>query len=126
MSDFQNDPGEKYFNCSDRERAAFEAGIKLGTIYHQFVGAPVSEINVKVLEKAIEDGAKIQPFVEDVKVKIDRNKLRGKKDHYDYVTLLGNMLDVKMMIRYKDKTVFSELRYVEELDYPLMYITKIQ
>jgi hypothetical protein len=126
MRDFTNDPGGKYFHCSDSERAAFEAGIKLGTIYHQFVGSPVSETNVEVLEKAIEDGARIQPFVEDVKVKIDRKKLRGKKDQYDYVTLQGNMLDVWLKIRYKDNIVFSELKYIEELDYPLMYITKIE
>jgi hypothetical protein len=126
MSDFQNDPGEKYFNCSDTERAAFEAGIKLGTIYHQFVGAPVSVMNVEVLEKAIEEGAKIQPFVEDVEVRIDRNKLRRKKDQYDYVTLDGNMLDVKIKIRYKNNIVFSELKYVDELNYPLMYISKIK
>lgn len=126
MTDFDNDPGESFFNCSDSERAAFEAGIKLGTIYHQFVGSPVSETNVEVLEKAIEEGVKIQPFVEDVKVEIDRKYLRGKRDQYDYVTLHGNMLKVWLKIKYKETTVISELKYIEDLDYPLMNITKIQ
>ena len=126
MADFNNDPGKKYFHCTDSERAAFEAGIKLGTIYHQFVGSPVSDANVEVLEKAIEEGARVQPFVEDIKVEIDRTHLRGKRDQYDYVTLLGNMLNVQLKIRYKDTVAVSRLKYIEELDYPLMYLHEIE
>ncbi|MCI2413518.1 MAG: dihydroneopterin aldolase, partial [Cuniculiplasma sp.] len=32
------DEAASYFHCTDRERAIFEAGIKLGSIYHQYVG----------------------------------------------------------------------------------------
>ncbi|MEE9268050.1 MAG: dihydroneopterin aldolase family protein, partial [Thermoplasmata archaeon] len=39
------DPTADYFECTDAERAAFEAGIKLGSIFHQYVGAPVSPEN---------------------------------------------------------------------------------
>ncbi|HEU12762.1 MAG TPA: dihydroneopterin aldolase, partial [Euryarchaeota archaeon] len=60
------DPAKKYFNCNDRERAVFEAGIKLGTIYHQFVGTPISKDNVEPLERSIEESIKVQPFVKDV------------------------------------------------------------
>jgi len=28
---------------SDREQAIFEAGIKLGALYHQWVGTPISQ-----------------------------------------------------------------------------------
>ena len=34
------------FNCSEKERAIFEAGIKMATIYHQFVGTPVNAATV--------------------------------------------------------------------------------
>ena len=51
------DPASLYFKCSDRERAIFEAGIKLGTIYHQYVGAPLNLSNVESLEKAISASA---------------------------------------------------------------------
>ena len=34
------------FACSRRERAVFEAGIKMGTIYHQFVGTPFNRDTV--------------------------------------------------------------------------------
>ncbi len=31
---------------SDREQAVFEAGIKLGALYHQWVGTPISRASV--------------------------------------------------------------------------------
>ena len=72
------DSANLYFNCTDRERAAFEAGIKLGSIYHQFVGAPIGIANVKYLERAIEESVKIQPFVESVVVNIEKKDLKIK------------------------------------------------
>ena len=36
----REDLANSRFNCSVKERACFEAGIKMGTIYHQFVGTP--------------------------------------------------------------------------------------
>jgi len=121
----EEDPGSRYFNCTDTERAAFEAGIKLGSIYHQYVGAPLSDENISILEKAIEDGAMVQPFVKDVKVRIDRTKIRKKKNAYKYFSLEGEMLNVWLKIGYGDVTLECEMRYVEDLRYPLMYITKI-
>jgi len=115
-----------YFNCSPRERAVFESGIKLGTIYHQFVGTPLSATNVESLERAIEEGVKVQPFVKDVKVRIKLDSLRGKKDEYDYQTLTGPMLDVVLTIKIEDVEVISEMRYVEELRYPLMFVSSVK
>ena len=37
-----------------RDNALFEAGIKLGALYHQFVGAPVNHDTADSLEQAIE------------------------------------------------------------------------
>lgn len=115
----------KYFKCSKRERAAFEAGIKLGTIYHQFVGTPISSSNVDSLERAIEDGVRVQPFVEDVSVKIDRKSLRKKLNEYDYQTLSGQMLEVCVTIKIDEVRVVAEMKYIEELNYPLMFIKEI-
>jgi dihydroneopterin aldolase len=114
-----------YFNCSLRERTVFEAGIKLGTIYHQFVGTPVCAANVDILERAMEDGVKVQPFVKDVKVRIDRTALRRKRDEFDYQTLTGNMLDVTLVIQVENVRAVAEMRYVNELRYPLMYVKEI-
>ncbi|MEI6797206.1 MAG: dihydroneopterin aldolase family protein, partial [Methanomassiliicoccales archaeon] len=112
-------------NCSEKERAVFEAGIKLGTVYHQFVGTPLDSSNVESLEKAIEDGVRVQPFVEDITVRIDRDVLRNKKDEYDYQTLTGPMLDVVLRIRVGKVVVQAEMRYIDELHYPLMFVTEI-
>jgi hypothetical protein len=124
-SRFVDDKGKRYFGCTDRERALFEAGIKLGTIYHQFVGTPVSKANADAVERAIEESARIQPFVEDAKVHIDRSTLREKKGPYDYYTLTGLMLQVCIRVRYGGAVVEAEMRRIEELSYPLMYVTRV-
>lgn len=113
------------FNCSDRERAAFEAGIKLGTIYHQFIGTPISRDNVELLEKTIAEGTKIQPFVTDAEVHISRKGLRKKKGEFDYVSLSGNMLTVRLVVEYNDVRVIAGIRFIPEINYPLMYMERI-
>ena len=90
---------DSHFSCSDSERASFEAGIKMGTIYHQFVGVPLSAENVETLERAIEAGVKVQPFVEDISVRIDRSGLRSKRGQYDYVSRTGGCLEVPVPAR---------------------------
>ena len=116
---------DSHFKCSDSERAAFEAGVKMGTIYHQFVGVPLSADTVRTLEKAIEAGCSVQPFVERVKVSIDRGMLRKKRGQYDYVSLIGDMLDVRMVVRYKSARVTASMKFVKEMNYPLMFIEEI-
>jgi hypothetical protein len=120
------DIADKYFNCTDSERAVFEAGIKLGTVYHQFVGAPLSKTNVEVLEQSIAEGAKVQPFVKDATVKIDRSRLREKSTEYDYLTLSGDMLEVSLTVKFKDVEVLCEMKHISEMGYPLMYIKEVK
>jgi hypothetical protein len=115
-----------YFQCTVRERAVFDAVFKLAAVYHQFVGAPVSASNVESLERAIEHGVMVQPFVESVSVHIHRESLRRKKNEYDYQSLTGDMLDVSVVIKIEDVRVKGRLRYVEEIKYPLMYVERIE
>lgn len=117
---------KEYFNCTTRERAIFEAGIKMGTIYHQFVGTPIASSNVESLEKAIEEGVLVQPFVDDVKVKIDRDALREKKNQYDYQSLSGSMLDVQLSIKVEGVIVRASMEFIEELKYPLMFVDSVE
>jgi len=117
---------DSYFDCSDTERAAFEAGIKLGTIYHQFVGTPISRDNVAQLEKAIAEGTKVQPFVEDAVVRISRKELKSKKGEFDYVSLSGNMLDVHLIVKYRSVKVTAGMKFEKDIKYPLMFIEKIE
>lgn len=119
------DKFKDYFNCSDEERAAFEAGIKMGTIYHQFIGTPVSLKNAELLERSIENSIMIQPYVKNCSVKIDRNGLSEKKDQYDYVSLRGEMLEVNILIRYSDIEAEAGMTYSQKHNYPIMFIKKI-
>jgi len=97
----------------------------LGTVYHQFVGAPISKDNVDVLEKSIAEGAKVQPFVKDAQVKIDRSRLREKSTEFDYLTLTGDMLDVKLTVQFRNVKVICEMKHIKEMNYPLMYVREV-
>lgn len=126
MTTSREERAASYFKCNDRERAAFEAGIKLAAVYHQFIGTPVSAANVDSLERAIEEGVKVQPFVESVEVHIRRDRLRMKRNEYDYQSLTGEMLDVRVTIRVGKVRALGEMRYLEDIRYPLMFIQSIE
>lgn len=113
------------FNCSVRERAIFESGIKLATIYHQFVGTPVNSMSVGPLELSIEESILAQPYVSDAAVFIDRSRFTTDGDEYNYLSLTGDMIDARVTIEIDGVTVVSEMRYDEELKYPLMFVSKI-
>lgn len=119
------DATKPFFAGIDRDRAAFEAGIKLGTIYHQFVGAPVTRDTARDLERAIEAGTRVQPMVEDVRVRIDRKRLRPRGP-YRYASLNEDTLSAEVTVRVGKARATAVLRYVPELDYPLMYLKDIR
>jgi len=112
---------------SDSDRALFEAGIKLGALYHQFTGTPVSTETVEELETAIERSVSLQPWVSSVEVKIDREKVRKceNENQFRYCELNGEMLDVKVVVRYGAVEVHARVKYEEELDYPLMRVERV-
>ena len=118
------DPLRGFFQCSDRERAIFEAGVKLGSVYHQFVGTPLDTRSVRALERAIEAGVRAQPNVQSVRARIDRAALRRGTTKMGYASLTGDMLDVTVTTRVGGSTAIGRLRYVASLKYPLMYIER--
>lgn len=122
----REDLAAKRFNCSVKERAIFESGIKLATVYHQFVGTPFNPYNVEDLERSIEKAISVQPYVTGIKVKIDRSVLSDFGDTYSYRSLTGDMIDAVVTIMIDGISVTSEMRYDEELRYPLMYVSKIE
>jgi hypothetical protein len=114
------DPASSYFSCTEKERAIFEAGVKLGSIYHQYTGIPINDNNVEFLEMAIEKAVAAQPFVSKVKVTIDRRKVGRAKSTYKYKTLLGEMMDVRLHIKYGNAVVEGKMAWVASMRYPLM------
>lgn len=117
------DPARKYFapNVTDRERAIFEGAITLGALYHQFVGAAIHE--VRALERAMEQAALAQPFIERARVRIKCPK-GGRRHPYIYPELSGEMLTITLDARYGKVRARVGMRYVKELDYPLMFIIR--
>jgi hypothetical protein len=120
------DKFQDYFKCTSRERAVFEAGIKMGTIYHQFIGTPVSLKNADLLERSIENSIMIQPYAISCTVKINREALGEKKDQYDYVSLMGEMLEVEVTIQYEDIEAKAGMTYSKKHNYPIMFIKEIR
>lgn len=110
---------------SDRDNALFEAGIKLGALYHQFIGTPVSTETAEMLERAIEESVALQPWVNLVEVSIDREKVSEIENQFKYCELSGVMLDVKVVVLYGQVEVHARLKYEDEMDYPLMRVEKI-
>ncbi len=116
------DVNEKYFsNITARERAIFEGGISMGALFHQFVGTPVNKDTKEGLERTIEESFKLQPAIEDVEVKINLND----NTEFDYISLSGDMLDVRIHTLIDNIKAVIRIEYIEELNYPLMYVEKI-
>jgi len=103
---------------TDRERAIFEAGIKLGALYHQWVGTPIAQESAASVESAIEKAVILQPFVEEITVRLDRSVM--KKNVFGYSELSGLMFDVEIVTR----VGFSYCRaaLAPENGYPLMKV----
>lgn len=120
----KKDPTSGYFAGTERDRAAFEAGIKLGSILHQFVGAPLTDASASDLERAIESATRVQPLVEDVRVRVDRDRLRARGP-YGYATVSEDLLHAEVTVRVGRARAVGVLRFVPELDYPLMYLKDI-
>jgi hypothetical protein len=101
-----------------KEIAAFEAGIKLGALYHQFVGAPINLKTVASMEQAIQESISLQPYVRSFEVRIDRKMLQ--ENAFGYEELQGRMIYAQVEIDYQGEIVQARLEYDLERDYPLM------
>jgi len=110
----------------DRDVAVFEAGIKLGALYHQFIGTPVSTTTAEELGTAIERSVSLQPWVNSVEVEIDREKVRENENEFRYCELRGEMLDVKVVVRYEEVEVHARVKYEEDMGYPLMRVERVK
>ena len=102
------------------EEACFEAGIKLGALYHQFVGTPIAESSAESLETAIQEAIESQRYVRKASVSI------GGVEHnrYGYDELEGTMLDVSVTVEYEGVVV--EVSMDEEDGYPMMRIDNVE
>lgn len=117
---------EFFSNITSRERAIFEGAISMGALFHQFVGTPVNNQTKKSLEDAMKNSLNLQPAIEDVEVNIDFTRLEDAMSEFDYTSLTGDMLDVKIHTKVDDVKAVIRIRFIEELNYPLMYVEDIK
>ncbi|MDY6959726.1 MAG: dihydroneopterin aldolase family protein [Halobacteriota archaeon] len=109
----------------DRDNALFEAGIKLGALYHQFVGSPINLETVQSLEEAIEKSISLQPYVKSVKVTINRSVIEEMLNSFGYCELEGRMLDVDLVVKVGGVEVHAGITYKVDMEYPLMVIKDV-
>jgi len=105
---------------NDREQAVFEAGIKLGALYHQWVGTPISRDSAASVEKAIENAVILQPFVEEITVRLDRDLMT--ENRFGYSELSGMMYHAEIVTRVG--FTYCRARLSPESGYPLMKIVE--
>ncbi len=105
---------------NDRELAIFEAAIKLGALYHQWVGTPVSRASAESLEKAIEKSVILQPYVEEISVRLDRSLMTPNE--YGYSEVRGLMFHVEIVTRVGFS--YCRARLSPKDDYPYMEIVE--
>jgi hypothetical protein len=102
----------------NQNQAVFEAGIKLGALYHQWVGTPISRRSAASVESAIEQAVILQPFVEEITVRLDRNLMT--ENRFGYSELSGLMFDVDIVTRVG--FAYCRARLAPKDGYPLMQI----
>lgn len=108
---------------TSREALLFEAGIKLGGIFHQYLGIPVSPHTAGALARSIEAAVALQPFVERVKVRIvpgHGGAVGRGRFGYRYVT--AEMIDARVTLTDGATRVVARLSYRADLRYPLMRV----
>ncbi|MGI0132155.1 MAG: dihydroneopterin aldolase family protein [Thermoplasmata archaeon] len=107
-----------------REALLFEAGIKLGGLFHQYLGIPVASRTAPGLARTIEEAVRLQPYVEAISVTIDPQKGAGRlgPGRFGYRYLTAEMLNVRVRLAHGPTRVEAELAFRPDLDYPLMRV----
>jgi hypothetical protein len=110
---------------TDAQTACFEAGIKFGSLYHQFAGTPVSPESAASLATAIEESIGNQPHCESVSVEILTDELAGELTDgpADYTELTGRFVEVELRVDYEGQQVRA--RMAMEDGYPLMRVESV-
>lgn len=112
---------------TDREALLFEAGIKLGGLFHQYLGTPVSPRSAPSLASAIEAALSLQPFVRAARVRIDPS--RGDplgRGPFRYRYLTAEMLRATVVLADGRLEVTATLRARADLRYPLMSVDRVR
>jgi hypothetical protein len=110
---------------TDPQAACFEAGVKFGSLYHQFAGTPISPDSADSLAAAMAEAIENQPHCEDVRVDIREDALRAEIEGQsaDYTEFSGHLAEVEMAVDYEGVVVETSMRM--EGDYPMMAVDDV-
>ncbi|WP_226481011.1 dihydroneopterin aldolase family protein [Natrinema amylolyticum] len=111
---------------TDAEAACFEAGIKFGSLYHQFAGTPLSPASAPSLETAMAEAIENQPHCREVTVdvRIDELEAALAESTADYTELTGHFLEVEIVVDYEGCEVVTRMEMEE--GYPLMRLESVR
>jgi hypothetical protein len=109
---------------TDRDAACFEAGIKFGSLYHQFVGAPVDPDSAASLAAAIEESIENQPHCRSVTVDMDERELAAAAVEHGYAEFTGRFAEVEVAVERAGVEVVA--RMAMEDGYPLMRLVSVR
>ena len=110
-----------------REALLFEAGIKLGGVFHQYLGTPVAPSSAATLARTIAEAVQLQPYVKSVRVTIDpsRGGPQGR-GQFGYRYLTPEMLRVEVTLAEAGVEVRARLAHRRDLRYPLMSVQAVK
>ncbi|MFC4406337.1 dihydroneopterin aldolase family protein [Haloarchaeobius iranensis] len=113
-------------DATESETACFEAGIKFGTLYHQFAGTPVSPESAASLETAMADAIENQPHCVDVTVDVLEDAIADAlaEQSADYLELTGRFMEVEMVVEYEGTRVETSMSMAG--DYPMMRVDSVE
>ncbi|MGI0129388.1 MAG: dihydroneopterin aldolase family protein [Thermoplasmata archaeon] len=112
---------------SRREALLFEAGVKLGGIFHQYLGMPVSARTAAGVARTIERAVALQPYVVAVHARIE--PARGGplgRGRFAYRYLTPEMIDVRVHLRDGEEEVEARLAHRRDLRYSLMSVVRVR
>jgi hypothetical protein len=112
-------------DATEAQTACFEAGIKFGTLYHQFAGTPVSPASADSLARAMEEAIENQPYCESVTVDVLVAELESElaDSAADYTELTGRFVEVEMTIDYEGHQIRTRMDMQD--GYPLMRVEDV-
>lgn len=111
---------------TDAQAACFEAGIKFGSLYHQFAGTPVSPDSADSLARAMEAAIENQPHCVDVTVAVETDRLAAaiEDGSASYTELTGEFLDVELTVEREGVRAVATMELVD--GYPLMSLETVE
>ncbi len=111
---------------SRREALLFEAGVKLGGVFHQYFGMPVSARTAPAVARTIARAVALQPYVVDVRATIDPTRAGpAGRGRFAYHYLTPEMLEVTVRLRDGPEEVTARLAHRPDLRYPLMSVVRV-